>query len=84
MWAFFSKDIPTAKGSIDLVKGRSYYIEAYSMNWGGPGHLSISVEVPNTNTQANFKTYEVDNITTISTVQEEKINFSFVGANLTG
>jgi hypothetical protein len=69
MFQYFAKDLPTAEGSIDLVAGRSYYMETYMINYQGPGFLSVSVEVPNTNPAASFLAYEVDNITTLMTTQ---------------
>ena len=37
IWSGFYKYKPTANAQIDLVQGRSYYIETYHMNYGGPG-----------------------------------------------
>jgi len=42
------------------------------------------VEVPNTDNTSSFQVYQVDNITTSSTVQEEIKNFSMTGAGVSG
>ena len=39
------------------------------------------MEVPNTDTALNFQTYQVDKITTDSTVQPEVLNITFLGGS---
>ena len=70
-WAnYYQVDIPTAEsGYIALEAGKQYYMEAYHMNYWGPGRFSLSVEVPNTDTTINrYQTYEVHTVTIVPSV----------------
>ena len=76
----FLMDIPSTYSTIDLEAGKSYYLEAYHVNSAGSGFFEISVEIPNTDADALYQTYQIDRISTNTTVQPEVITFSMVGA----
>ena len=67
--------------TVDLVAGRSYYLEAYHINYWGAGFMDIAVGVPNTDPNAVFQTYQVDSILLNSTLQQEELKFSMVGGS---
>jgi len=43
MNSFYVSDYLTAEGNISLVAGKSYYIEVYHINFGGPGYFDLQV-----------------------------------------
>jgi hypothetical protein len=77
----FIVDRPTSVASVDLEAQKSYYIEVYHVNTAGVGFFDLAVEVPNSDIAASFQVYQIDNITTASTVQEEVVVFSVVGGS---
>jgi hypothetical protein len=54
-----------------MEAGKSYYLEAYQIDVGGTGFVDIAVEVPNSEPSASFTAYQIDKITTNSTIQPE-------------
>lgn len=55
-------------------------MEAYHINFGSSGRFSLSVEVPNTDTNVQkYQTYEVHTITTSTTEDPEIIEFTSKG-----
>jgi len=70
--------------SVTLEAGKSYYIEAYHINYGGSGFFNLAVEVPNSNTDALFQTYQVDKISLSADVQPELYRYTVSGASQTG
>jgi hypothetical protein len=60
MGQFYNIDYPTAEGAVSLIKGQSYYIEAYHINWAASGFFNIDVEVPNTDNTLFLQSYQVD------------------------
>lgn len=79
-WQFYDKEVNTAEATKDLVAGKSYYIEAYNINGGGAGFFDLAVEIPNSDDKAFVQTYQVDKITTNSTVTPELRTFTMAGA----
>lgn len=65
---FYFDDSPHGEGSITLEAGKSYYIEAYHINYVGGGYFKVEVDVPNSNPALPFQSYEVQKIVTSSTV----------------
>ena len=66
---YYVIDIVTAESDyITLEAGKHYYMQVYHINSQGNGKLSLSVEVPNTDTTVvNSQTYEVHTVTTSMT-----------------
>jgi hypothetical protein len=69
-FGFYKNEVASARASVDLEAGKSYYLEAFHLDTGGStGFFHLAVEVPNVDSSANFQVYQVDNIVTDSTVQ---------------
>lgn len=69
MYYPFANDISTSVANASLEAGKSYNIEVYHINSGSYGYVDISTQVPNTNSSARYQTYQVDKMSTNSTVQ---------------
>ena len=72
------------EATVSLVAGQSYYCEFYQINYGSTGFANLAVEMPNTNNNASFFAYQVDNVTTSSTIQPEVMLYSMNGASQSG
>ena len=59
-------------------------MEAYHFNYAYTGFFNLAVEVPSTDNTTSFQTYQIDNVTTSSTVQQEVVVYSMIGENLVG
>ena len=82
---FYENFKPTAEGTVEMTGGKSYYIEAYQLDsGGGTGYFYLDVEVPNSNPDALYQSFEVGNITLDSVVQPEIKVYTIDGLNLTG
>lgn len=79
LFEFYTYDVATGEGSIDLTAGKSYYMEAYHINTGSTGNFDISVEMPNADNTTHHQTHQVDKISTVSTVQQEIKLFTVTG-----
>ena len=56
-------------------------MEVYHINYSGPGRFSLSVEVPNTDTNVHkYQTYEVHTITTSAIDDPEIVEYTSKGA----
>ena len=73
-----------SEATVDLEAGKSYYMEAFHFNYDSVGFFNLAVEVPNMDNTTSFQTYQIDNVTTTSTVQEEVVVYSMIGENLVG
>lgn len=65
---------------IAMAAGESRYIEVYHLNTGGSSSLMVSVEVPNTNDTLANTVYEVQKLTTATTIDPEILNFTVSNA----
>ena len=55
-------------------------MEVYHVNNQGAGSFKISVEVPNTNDQMNYQSYEVTSFTTKLVPDPEEFTYTMIGA----
>lgn len=69
MDSFYLIDIVTAEADINLLSGKSYYLEAYHINFGGTGFFDLEVDIPNLDNTVSWQVYQVDEIVTNSTIQ---------------
>ena len=72
------------EATVELQAGKSYYMQAYHINYGSTGFFDLAVEVPNTDNTSSWQVYQVENVTISSVVRQEVKVFSFTGQNLTG
>jgi hypothetical protein len=73
---FYIDDSSYAEATLSLAAGQSYYIEAYHINNVGGGYFKIDADVPNSDTTLPFQAYEIDKITTNSTIQPEVVTYT--------
>lgn len=71
---YYQVDISTAESEfIALEAGKQYYMEVFHINYAVGGKFSLSVEVPNTDTNVQkYQAYEVHTITT-SAIEDPEI-----------
>lgn len=73
--------VPSAEASVTLQAGKSYYIEVYHINLGGPGYLKVSTQVPNQDTSLNWQTHTVQRLDLSYTNDPEIVRFTQTGAS---
>jgi len=66
---------------VTLEAGKSYYLEAYHINYGSTGFFDLEVTVPNMDNTLSFQSHQVDLIQLNSTVVPETQTFSFTGGS---
>lgn len=71
MFRFYENYVETAVAKVQMEAGKNYYLECYQIDTGGNGFIDVSVEVPNSDASASFLAYQIDQITTNSTIQPE-------------
>lgn len=82
VWSnYYYDDTATSEAQVTLTAGKSYYIEAYHINYASTGYFRIEVDVPNTNTKLPFQACEVDKISINSTIQPEVVNYTITGGS---
>ena len=58
------------EATVELEAGKSYYMEAYQINYGSTGFFDLAVEAPNLDNSSSWQVYQVDNVTINSVVRE--------------
>jgi len=56
---FYYYPVSTAEATVALNGQQSYYIEVYHINFGGPGFLRVSAQIPTIDTSVTWQTHAV-------------------------